>query len=256
MSTTPGIPTELTHTWHITAAGCSAQGQLPLATLVERVIELATDHANMIGVGYDRLIADGCAWVLSRISIETSRMPAMHEDYSLTTWIESFNRHFSERNFEIRAGGEVIGYIRTVWVAINISTRRPADLSGIASLADTVSTRRCPIAPQPKLRFPAESTPRREGSYRFLATDIDFNRHVTTVRYVNLVLDILPVSVYDLRHVSRFDIAFRHEAMEGDEWLTEAVESPEGTFTVAVRSATDPSREFCMARLILSDKTN
>ncbi len=64
MSATPDIPTELTHTWHITAAGCSAQGRLPLATLVERVIELATDHANMIGVGYDRLITDGCAWRL------------------------------------------------------------------------------------------------------------------------------------------------------------------------------------------------
>ena len=76
-----------------------------------------------------------------KLTIEVRRMPRINEDYSLTTWIEGFNRHFSERNFELRASGVTIGYMRTVWVAINVATRRPADLSGISHLQSTVSDR-------------------------------------------------------------------------------------------------------------------
>lgn len=146
MSEAVELSTELTVGFSMTAAGASAQGTLPLATLVADVIQVATDHANALGVGYSRLIQDGNSWVLSRLTIEIDRLPRIHEDYSLTTWIEGFNRHFSERNFEIRASGATIGHVRTVWVAINISSRRPADLSGIAHLESTVSSRRCPYS--------------------------------------------------------------------------------------------------------------
>lgn len=246
------VPTELTRTWHLTAAGCNAQSRLPLPTLAQRVIELATDHANAIGVGYSRLILDGNAWVLSRLSIELSRFPAMHEDYSLTTWIEGFNRHFSARNFELRSGGadgEVIGYIRSVWVAINIESRRPADLSSIAHLATTVSERRCPIEPQPKLRMPADngSAVVTEGVFR--ATDIDFNRHVNTIRYIDLILNNTPLDVYDNHRIARFDIAFSHEATFGEHWRAATVEEPALTFSTAVTDGAD--RTFCSARMIM-----
>ena len=116
MTAAENLPTELTVGYRMTAAGASAQGTLPLSTLVADVIQVATDHANALGVGYSRLIEDGNSWVLSRLTIEVDRMPRINEDYSLTTWIEGFNRHFSERNFELRASGVTIGYMRTVWV--------------------------------------------------------------------------------------------------------------------------------------------
>lgn len=252
------LPTELTATWHITAAGCDAQGRLPLTTLTQRVIELATDHANILGVGYTRLMADGCAWVLSRISFEMERMPAMHEDYTMTTWIESFNRHFSERNFEVRSGdaeGPVIGHIRTVWVAIDIRSRRPADLSGIASLAETVSARRCPIEPQPKLREPEDSDGATVTAGRFRATDIDFNRHVTTVSYIRMILDQLPLEEYDRCNCSRLDVAFRHEAYFGEESETVTSTDRNGAYITAIRSG-DRERTFCIARQIMTPRDN
>ena len=81
-------------------------------------------HANLLDVGYARLVEDGLTWVLSRLSIEMYRYPGINESYSLSTWIEGFNRHFSERNFELTAeSGEVLGHCRSVWVPINIRRR-------------------------------------------------------------------------------------------------------------------------------------
>lgn len=201
MTAAENLPTELTVGYRMTAAGASAQGTLPLSTLVADVIQVATDHANALGVGYSRLIEDGNSWVLSRLTIEVDRMPRINEDYSLTTWIEGFNRHFSERNFELRASGVTIGYMRTVWVAINVATRRPADLSGISHLQSTVSDRRCPIEPQRRIPSPpADMADVYEVIFR--SSDIDFNRHVTTTRYMELAVDSLPLELYD-REIGR-----------------------------------------------------
>lgn len=219
------LPKELTVRFRMTAAGASAQGTLPLATLVADVIQVATDHANALGVGYSRLIEDGNSWVLSRLTLELDRLPRIHEDYSLTTWIEGFNRLFSARNFELRASGVTIGYVRTVWVAINVATRRPADLSGISHLQDTISDRLCPIEPQRRIPAPSADVADVYG-VTFRSSDIDFNRHVTTTRYVELAVDALPLDLYDRAATRRFDIAFRHEALWGAE--AKVVTAPAG----------------------------
>lgn len=216
------IPTELTHTHFLSAAGCNAQSELPLPTLARQVIELATAHANRLGIGYTRLMEDSAAWVLSRMSFAIGRMPHMHSTYALTTWIESINRHFSERCFELAdaESGAVLGHVRTVWMAIDINSRRPADLEPIAdTLQASVSTRRCPSPRPAKIKLPDFEAPAPEGTgftrrpYTFTFTDTDFNRHVNTVRYVELALDTLPVEAYDAGLTSRFDIAFHAETL-------------------------------------------
>lgn len=206
---------ELTLTRTLTAAGCNAQMELPLQNLVRDIIDAATAHANLLGVGYDRLIAEGNAWVLSRLAIEMKRYPRVGEEYALTTWIEDFNRHFSARNFEITgAGGEVIGYARSIWIAINIASRRPADLTSIIDLAQSISGRRCPMEPQGKLRF--DSGRESCSDYTVTVSDIDSNRHLTTARYVELAVNCADLELYDTSYPARFETAFTKECLYGE----------------------------------------
>ena len=48
---------------------------MPVWLLTERIIDVATEHANSWEVGYARLIIDNQAWVLSRVAIEMKRWP-------------------------------------------------------------------------------------------------------------------------------------------------------------------------------------
>ena len=75
----------LSETKTLTAAACNAQMELPLQSLVREIIDAATDHANALGFGYDRLLANGNAWVLSRLCVEMQRFPAVGDTYTLTT---------------------------------------------------------------------------------------------------------------------------------------------------------------------------
>ncbi len=238
-----------THRYHLTAAQCNAQCELAPAQLVQQIIEVATEHADALGVGFERLQHDGNLWVLSRIAIEVHRYPRLLEDYSLTTWIEGYNRHFSARNFELRGHhGEVLGYARTIWVAINMHTRRPADLSGISYIADTVTDYRCPMSVQGKIR-PADP-PQIVHEYRFRVSDIDFNRHVNSARYVELILNQLDLSAFDECCLSRFEIEYKHEAHFDD--MVEVCSAYVGE--ALVTAITKGDTVICVSRTILTPR--
>ena len=201
---------EYKQSFYLAAGECNPQAEMPLTLLMNRIIEVATNHANSWGVGYARLIQDGQGWVLSRVTIEMERYPRVDEWYSLTTWIEDYNRHFSQRNMEIADGdGNVIGYVRTIWVVINLNTRESVDISKLGYIARNVSPHPCPIEPQSRLK-PFEPT--RTENYRFRYADIDFNGHVNTVRYLEHLVNTFTMQWHAANFIKRMEIAFVKEA--------------------------------------------
>lgn len=246
-----GLPKEFSSEYRLTAAGCDAQRQLPLSVLVRQVIETATRHANILGIGYINLIKDDIAWVLGRLTIELRHMPEMHENYRLRTWIEGFNRHFSRRNFElISEDGAIWGYISSVWPAINPSTRQPANLSSIENVAEMSNPISLPIEPQNRIK-PAEN-PGIEKKYEVETTDIDFNRHVTTARYVELIHNQLPLDFYDANTLRRFEISFHHEAVWGERLSIISGFTDEKTLTTEIRNGR--GMNICSNRMIFERK--
>lgn len=239
------------HTFDLTAAQCNAQRELSPAGLVQQIIELATEHADILGCGFERLQHDGMLWVLSRLAFEMKRMPRLGDKYTISTWIENFNRHFSQRNFEITAAdGETLGYARSIWVAIDKNTRRPANLDMLTSLAPTATNRACPIEAPRKLRI-STSAPASVRNYTFKVSDIDFNRHVNSGRYVELMTNSLTLDDYDHNRVARFDIDYKHESHFGD--LATVSHVREGDNTV-ISNITVDGREVCISAMQLQPR--
>lgn len=205
---------EYSFSLQLTAAECNPQGEMPLGLLVERIIEAATRHANAWGVGYANLIESEQVWVLSRLTLEMTRYPRVNEQYTLTTWIEDYNRHFSRRHIAIAAQGEIVGYARTIWMVIDFNTRASVDISKLGYIAANAKPDKpCPIDEQARFA-PFEATEQAEYTFRF--TDCDINRHVNTVRYVELLLDQFPLEWHDSNAVRRVEMAFAGECRYGD----------------------------------------
>ena len=205
---------EFTKEFFLTAGECNPELEMPLPLLMMRIIEIATLHANSWGVGYAKLIEENHAWVLSRVTIEMERYPRVNEKYSLTTWIEDYNRHFSLRNMEVKdADGVTIGYARTVWLVINLATRESVDISSLSYIRENVLGKECPVAPQGRLRLQQVT---RSNDHTFGYVECDLNRHVNTVRYLELLLNQFPLETYDALMVRRMEIAFTKETRYGE----------------------------------------
>lgn len=237
--------TEHSRSYFLSAGESNAEGLMPLTLMVERLIEISTEHANSLGIGYAELIKKNIGWVLSRVSLEMYRYPRINETYVLTTWIESYNRFFSERNIAITApGGEVLGYARTVWVAMDFEKRTLANLTQLDRNSFPVADLPCPIDRTPNL------PPTGEGAtavpYTFKYCDLDFNRHVNTVRYIELLLNQKSLEHYDVFVAGRFDIHFHHECRYG-QTVELRVESADGSDTFDI--VTPDGKHAIVARI-------
>lgn len=205
---------EFSCTYFLTAGECNPSKEMPLSLVVSRLIEVATIHANSWGAGYAKLVGDDQCWVLSRVTVEMKRYPKVNEEYTFVTWIEDYNRYFSQRNFAILDyNGEEIGYLRTIWVVINNSTRDMVAISKLSYICDKISKRLCPIEPQSRLG----RVDGREGFYKFRYTDTDINRHVNSVKYVELLMNQWDFHFYDKYMIKRFEIAYIKECLYGME---------------------------------------
>lgn len=202
--------------WFLTAGETDARGLMPVTLIAARAIEIATLHANSLNIGYSNLAEHRLGWVLARLTIEVTRYPAINETYSMETWIEGYNRYFSDRCYlMLDSEGRPAAHIRSVWVAIDMATRSLADLTELERECFPVATRECGVAKSPKPAAARGAEPER-ADYTFRYCDIDFNRHVNTIRYLDLVLNLRPLEFYDSHDIVRLDASFDHECYFGE----------------------------------------
>ncbi len=195
-------------------------GHLFLGVLGNHLLNAAGRHSHNRGWGIDQLNEVQYTWVLSRLSIELTEMPAQYEHVEVETWVESVMKLFTERNFLIRNtdDGRIYGYARSIWAMIDLSSRQPSNLlelkdGDILRYVIPADEKPCPIA---KYR---PSRPATEPAVRTIDThysDVDINGHINSIKYVEHVLDLFPRELFEGHRLQRFDIAYKAESYLGD----------------------------------------
>ena len=211
---------QFTHQFTITADETDWMLEMPLASLVDTIINTATGHANELGIGFASLSLKNASWVLSRLAIDLRETPRFGHTYRLHTWVTSLNRLYSERAFELTEltadGNERnIGWMSSVWMAIDLDTRRPVDLTATLDVS--------PSDMWPDRNFGGSGCGRLQPlagadatqTRRVMVSDIDVNRHLTTTRYIQMLVDLWPIEHYEEYRTARFEIAFKHEIRYG-----------------------------------------
>ncbi len=241
------------HEYFLTAGECTPQKKMPLPLLVSRLIEVATEHANIWGVGYADMIDDNQAWVLSRVTIEMNDYPQVNEPYSVHTWVEGYNRYFSQRNFEILdSKGETLGYARTIWLVIDLTAREMMDISKLSYIISNVYDKDCPIEPQSRLKGVDNG---RVNSHTYQYTDTDINCHVNSVRYVESLLNQWTVEHYEKYRVKRFEIAYMKECLGGQSYNIAVNEDNPLDAKVEISHEVDGKQEVnCRARFVWEER--
>ena len=229
--------TEYSETYFLSAGETNPEQELSLTLLTAKIIDIATAHANSLGIGNPVMAHLHAGWVLSRLTIEMMEYPHVNDTYTLTTWIESWNRHFSERAFMLTCNGRVMGYARSIWMVMDIEARRNVGLSHLTLPPEMISERPCPIARQMRhypivplstpmipagaIEATAPATP-----YTFKYCDLDSYRHVNTVRYVTMLLNQFTLADFDATLVDRLELSFLHETRYGMSVLLLRADTP------------------------------
>jgi acyl-ACP thioesterase len=181
------------------------------------ILDAASIHAQQRGFGYEHISKDNVAWVLSRLSVEITEYPGYDEDLTVETWVENVSRYFTQRCFRfINQDDRVIGYARSIWAAIDRKTRRPVDIPAwrpdLAAYID--EEKECPIEKMAKI--PSVDDVEATMGYSVRYSDIDINRHMNSVKYIEHALNVFDLSMFGEKYIYKFEIIYLAEGIFGD----------------------------------------
>lgn len=189
-----------------------------IAALTNAVLSVAGRDAQIKGFGTDTLNKENFSWVLLRMAVEFDRRPEQYTDFTITTWVSDYGRMMSTRNFTVQdSEGREFGRVVTQWCMIDLTSRRPIDLT-TPTIAENYGKYlvECPSPTEAPKRLGAIE-PQTKVTRNVVYSDIDFNRHVNTLRYLEMMLDRLPIESFVEDRPLRLDVNFQHECRYGQE---------------------------------------
>lgn len=234
-----------TYSYEITPQIVDFNHKITLNGMVELLLDAAGKSADKNGYGMRHIEPQGYTWVLSRLAINMDNYLTIYQTIKITTWIEKVKHANTERHFRIyNEKSELIGNATSIWVMINVDTRRPIDLFTIEGIQDTIHSETLPIQPPQKIP-PCSNQPDRSLSVRY--SHIDLNQHTTTSRYIEWFLNSIPLTMHKTKTIQRFDINFLFETRYGDTLQMHKEEITAGYFRFDLKKETQSS---CRAEMI------
>ncbi|VAW25227.1 hypothetical protein MNBD_BACTEROID01-52 [hydrothermal vent metagenome] len=188
-------------------------GKLSTSFMFYQMQEMAWEHANMMGFGYDQLREGQLFWILSRLLVKIKQRPKWKESFKLETWSRGTDGFYGYRDFLfIDAKGQRIIEATSSWLALNIETKkihRLNQLTHFQTYGKSIFGKDAGKVKSPDSSGDAEFTP-----VRF--NEIDINQHFSTARYIERIIDSYCFDFHENNELAEYEINFVKEGMPND----------------------------------------
>jgi acyl-ACP thioesterase len=201
----------------IKSDSCDFRGRASLPAIGNYILDAAGDHSDKRGFGYLQVRRQNVAWVLSRLSIEMYEYPSYGQELVIQTWIESVETYFTVRCFRLADKDDnLMGYARSIWVVIDMKTRRPMNIPAWRPdlLGYVTNEIECPIGKY-DIILPVNET-ERVAKHRVRFSDIDINYHMNSIKYIESMIDTFDMSFFKEKMIHKFSIVYLTESFMGD----------------------------------------
>ena len=185
-----------------------------IVSLIGYILDVGGLDADTKGFGVKKLFAENHSWVLSRMAIDIYHLPKKHEKIEITTWVNEYGRMLTTRNFTVADEKQICVLAAvTQWAMIDLSSRQPLNLSGVAEYDKYLCKEPSPIEHPRKV---PQIIPTQTAIHKVVNDDIDFNKHVNSLRYIELMIDMLPTEILSKTNPIHIEINFLRESVCGD----------------------------------------
>jgi len=203
-------------------------GRVKLGGLLNYFQEAASEHAEKLGASVLHLVSKNLTWVLSRYHIQIYRYPLWKEPVQMSTWPSVQRGLFALREFEVKdQHGNLLAVATTSWMLLDVNIKKPVLLAD--HLPEYSKDPRRAIAdafgPLPRVEKIDLELP-----FRVQRRDLDWNKHVNNVVYVEWAVETAPQDVLENFEPAEIEADFRAEVLFGETILsrTEVVSLADG----------------------------
>jgi len=208
-------PNILTETYPIRFYDVDARGMLSIVSLCNFLQDAAGKHAHELGVAVQNMLDENGIWALSRLSVQMDSYPGWRDQIQVHTWPSGMHKLFAYRDFSLTdRNNNTFGSAVAAWLVIDTVTRRPVRIKPIFDKFNLAIPDREGMNNLDKL--PGLDKHEHEKRFSVRHSDIDVNKHVNTVSYVEWVLESIPHEVHDTGTLMELEINFLAETFFGE----------------------------------------
>lgn len=203
-----------TYKYHIEPQDVDFTLRASAASIINYMLNVAGIDADSKGFGVASLQGNKYTWVLSRLAVDIERQAEQYSNIEIDTWVNECNRLSSTRNFRMRQSDELLAAAVSQWCVLDMESRQVVDLSIMKERHDQIMVDAPSPTSAPARLRPAEYTASSQHTVAY--SDIDFNRHMNTLRYVDMIFDAISLDAIENNRGMRLDFNFIAEARYGE----------------------------------------
>ncbi len=194
------------------------KGKAHFHSLLNYLQEAAAQQADALGFGFKDLIQSKLCWLLSRYHIKVLGYPRLGDRLLVSTWPSGMQGTFALRDFIISdQKGHPLLLATSSWVLWDLQKKKPSSLESLLSENQILERRALEDFFQP---LPPLTKPHHEASFRVMVKDLDVNKHVNNVVYIQWALESVPKDVLLKKHPLEIEAAYKAEAFFGEKVIS------------------------------------
>ncbi|MBQ8974922.1 MAG: hypothetical protein IJ072_04255 [Oscillospiraceae bacterium] len=194
---------------------CDSEARLGLTDTFNVFMDIATCHAQALGVGAAPMFRRGLFWLTAKTKIHFYERPAMMEDVTVSTWAVEPEELRCLREYTVHRGEKLLISGKTQWAVMNTATGKLHPMSDV--FPGEVNFASKPEFDAPFARVDYSRLIKELGRYTVRSTDIDLGGHMNNVAYIRAVLGMFSTKQLRQMKISDMDVSFVSSCYEGDE---------------------------------------
>jgi medium-chain acyl-[acyl-carrier-protein] hydrolase len=213
----------ITEQYRIRITEVDARSQLTIPALNGLFQEMAWRHSVVAKVSVHELSAQhNISWILSRLKIWIDRLPNYDETVTIKTYVQEIDKYFYYRDFKIfdEAGTEIIR-ANSVFGLMDIVRRRIISVPDWMRAITPIHPEENPVQ-KVSGKIPTVTDAQTEKRFDIRWHDIDSNQHTNNTKYVEWLMESVPVGLLNDGKIQSIDMIFKNESILGDRIVTQS----------------------------------
>jgi acyl-ACP thioesterase len=194
----------------VTSAHTDMFGRLRLSGLVDFLVQSAIYSADKLGFGLKFLREEKLFWVLNRLTVNIKRQLNWYDVAIVETWPKTVEGLLYIRDFIVRdKQNRIVATGTSAWIAIDLIRLRPKKITGIITEIFYSLKHKNAIEEIPEKLNYVENGEKNKIQTTFF--DLDLNKHVTTTRYIDWMMDQFTIDFHKTNYPKKLSINFLKE---------------------------------------------
>lgn len=174
-------------------------------------------HSESLNLGLNSIEITGFSWILLGWKVKVIVRPRYNEELTVNTWGRESNRAFTYRDYELYdESGNLCIIATSKWAIVDIKNGHLSEIT-----PELIEPYKCEekkvFNSDYSFKLKEPETIDREIRYKVQRRDIDINKHVHNLYYLDFAYEALPEEIYENCKFNNIEIMYKRQTKLNDE---------------------------------------